>query len=171
MEVSQPAKNGTYHETVLPVKKAPMPIKPQQQSAPPANKTANLRNERNKNVNFSSNGEDEKKREKYLTAKYGAHQMALIRKRLKVEMWIFDRLQELYETETELPNDVDIDLDEILDIEDENQRKKFVRVSTDLSQEIQSTKKHFQGILTNSKSSKEIINKFVDDLLEQAKTL
>ena len=30
---------------------------------------------------------------------------------------------------TELPNDVDIDLDEILDIEDENQRKKFIRVS------------------------------------------
>ena len=25
--------------------------------------------------------------------------MALIRKRLKVEMWIFDQLQELYETE------------------------------------------------------------------------
>ena len=96
MEVSQPAKNGTYHETVLPVKKAPMPIKPAPTPAPPANNTANMRN---KNVNFSSNGEDEKKREKYLTAKYGAHQMALIRKRLKVEMWIFDRLQELYETE------------------------------------------------------------------------
>merc|ERR1711876_102671 len=44
----------------------------------------------NKNVNFNKGGdEDEKKREKYLTAKYGAHQMALIRKRLKVEMWIF----------------------------------------------------------------------------------
>ena len=41
----------------------------------------------------------EKEREKFLTAKYGAHQMALIRKRLKVEMWIFDNLQELYETE------------------------------------------------------------------------
>ena len=73
-----------------------MPIKPAPTPAPPANNTANMRN---KNVNFSSNGEDEKKREKYLTAKYGAHQMALIRKRLKVEMWIFDRLQELYETE------------------------------------------------------------------------
>lgn len=31
--------------------------------------------------------------------------------------------------QTEFPNDVDIDLDEILDIEDENQRKKFIRVS------------------------------------------
>ena len=31
--------------------------------------------------------------------------------------------------QTEFPNNVDIDLDEILDIEDENQRKKFIRVS------------------------------------------
>ena len=39
---------------------------------------------------------EEKKREKFLTAKYGAHQMALIRKRLRVEMWMYERLQELY---------------------------------------------------------------------------
>ena len=32
-------------------------------------------------------------------------------------------------SQTELPQNVDIDLDEILDIEDENQRKKFIRVS------------------------------------------
>ena len=96
MEVSQPTKTGAYHETVLPsVKKAPMSIK----STPPPPPTSTTASLRNKNVNFSSNGEDEKKREKYLTAKYGAHQMALIRKRLKVEMWIFDQLQELYETE------------------------------------------------------------------------
>jgi len=107
-----------------------------------------------KSVNFKISPVCEKEREKFLTAKYGAHQMALIRKRLKVEMWIFDNLQELYETETELPNDVDIDLDEILDIEDENQRKKFIR-----------------DILNGSKSSKEMINKFIDDLLERAKTL
>ena len=93
MEVSQPTKTGAYHETVLPsVKKAPMSIK----STPPPPPTSTTASLRNKNVNFSSNGEDEKKREKYLTAKYGAHQMALIRKRLKVEMWIFDRLQELF---------------------------------------------------------------------------
>ena len=35
--------------------------------------------------------------------------------------------------QTELPNDVDIDLDEILDIEDENQRKKFIHVSSSSS--------------------------------------
>ena len=52
-----------------------------------------------KAVNFSANPEKEKHREKYLTAKYGAHQMALIRKRLKVEMWMFDQLQELQDSE------------------------------------------------------------------------
>ena len=36
-------------------------------------------------------------REKYLTAKYPNHQMALIKKRLKVEFWIDDRLKYLYD--------------------------------------------------------------------------
>jgi protein phosphatase 1 regulatory subunit 14B len=105
-------------------------------------------------VNFGENPDGEKKREKYLTAKYGAHQMALIRKRLKVEMWMFDQLQEFCESQTETSTDVDIDLDEVLDIEDDIQRKIFVR-----------------QMLTDSRSSKEIINKFVDELLEKAKTL
>ena len=72
--------------------------------------------------------------------------MALIRKRLKVEMWMFDQLQELQDLEVswniednllelskqfqnEMSMEVDIDLDEILDIEDEIQRKIFVQVS------------------------------------------
>jgi len=84
----------------------------------------------NKAVNFSMNNEGEKKREKYLTAKYGAHQMALIRKRLKVEMWMFDQLQEILEVETEASNDINIDLDEVLDIDDEGQRKSFICVSS-----------------------------------------
>ena len=92
--ISAPAKTP-YHETaktvVNVVKKTPV--------KPAAQTTNNSSLRSNKNVNFNSNGEDEKKREKYLTAKYGAHQMALIRKRLKVEMWIFDQLQELYEKE------------------------------------------------------------------------
>ena len=52
-----------------------------------------------KAVNFNDNPETEKHREKYLTAKYGAHQMALIRKRLKVEMWMLDKLQEICQSE------------------------------------------------------------------------
>ena len=52
-----------------------------------------------KKVGFVEKGDVERKREKYLTAKYGAHQMSLIRKRLGVEMWMYDQLQMLY-TET-----------------------------------------------------------------------
>ena len=93
--ISAPAKKTPYHESaktvVNVVKKTPV------KTAAQTTNNSSLRS--NKNVNFNSNGEDEKKREKYLTAKYGAHQMALIRKRLKVEMWIFDQLQELYEKE------------------------------------------------------------------------
>jgi len=107
-----------------------------------------------KAVNFSSNPDSEKHREKYLTAKYGAHQMALIRKRLKVEMWMFDQLQELQDSENDSSEELEIDLDEVLDIDDEIQRKIFVK-----------------KMFADSKSSKESINKFVDDLLERARTL
>merc|ERR1719361_1873865 len=104
---------------------------------PPSNATPGTPN---KHVNFGSSGTEEKKREKFLTAKYGAHQMALIRKRLRVEMWMYDQLQTLY-TEEEGAPEVEIDLDEVLDIEDDNLRKKFIR-----------------DILTDSKSSREVIN-------------
>ena len=51
-------------------------------------------------VNFSiqeSKAEEEERR-KYLTAKYGAHQMRLIRKRLAVEDWLDKELRKLYDT-------------------------------------------------------------------------
>jgi hypothetical protein len=50
-------------------------------------------------VDFIEHGEVKEKREKYLTAKYGSHQMSLIRKRLAVEMWLYDELQKLFEDE------------------------------------------------------------------------
>ncbi|KAL1117646.1 hypothetical protein AAG570_003961 [Ranatra chinensis] len=49
-------------------------------------------------VNFCEKGEVKERREKFLTAKYGSHQMSLIRKRLAVEMWLYDELQKLYES-------------------------------------------------------------------------
>lgn len=49
-------------------------------------------------VNFIEKGEVKERREKFLTAKYGSHQMSLIRKRLAVEMWLYDELQKLYES-------------------------------------------------------------------------
>lgn len=49
-------------------------------------------------VNFTEKGEAVKeRREKFLTAKYGSHQMSLIRKRLAVEMWLYDELQKLFD--------------------------------------------------------------------------
>lgn len=48
-------------------------------------------------VNFASGRSDDPgRKKKYLTAKYGQHQMSLIRKRLRVEMWMFDQLQILF---------------------------------------------------------------------------
>lgn len=49
-------------------------------------------------VSFTKpNREEEKeKRQKYLTARYGQHQMMLIRKRLAVEDWIYEQLRTLY---------------------------------------------------------------------------
>ena len=35
----------------------------------------------------------------YNVIRYGAHQMALIRKRLKVEMWMYEHLQKLFLSE------------------------------------------------------------------------
>ena len=65
--------------------------------APPPPPTNAAPGTPNKHVNFGGSGNsEEKKREKFLTAKYGAHQMALIRKRLRVEMWMYERLQEIY---------------------------------------------------------------------------
>jgi protein phosphatase 1 regulatory subunit 14B len=50
-------------------------------------------------VNFDTKEKSVEKREKYLTAKYGSHQMLLIKKRLAVEMWVFEELARLYCTE------------------------------------------------------------------------
>ena len=46
-------------------------------------------------VNFEDSDGRMDGRKKYLTAKYGAHQMALIRKRLGVEMWLLDEMAKL----------------------------------------------------------------------------
>jgi len=142
MEVGLPGHPGVFRDPPPPnprVHSKPLPSAP---STP------------NKTVNFNGPQDNEKKREKFLTAKYGAHQMALIRKRLRVEMWMYDQLQDLYTEEEAAKAELDIDLDEVLDIEDDNLRKKFIK-----------------DLLIGSKSSREVINKFVDDLLERAKTL
>ncbi|XP_064078247.1 protein phosphatase 1 regulatory subunit 14B-like [Macrobrachium nipponense] len=108
----------------------------------------------NLHVEFAQLGEVKERKEKYLTAKYGAHQMSLIRKRLGVEMWMFDQLQSLYPTPEGKHEEKELDLDELLDIEGELKRKKFLWDS-----------------LADCKQSKDKVEKFIDELLERATTL
>ena len=48
------------------------------------------------NVGFQEDIREDEERRKYLTAKYGQHQMKLIRKRLAVEDWVDNELKKLY---------------------------------------------------------------------------
>jgi len=105
-------------------------------------------------VNFTEKGEVKERREKFLTAKYGSHQMSLIRKRLAVEMWLYDELQKLYDSTDKSTPEVEVDIDELLDMDDDNQRRR-----------------HLQELLSDTKKSALDVKKFVDDLLERTKTL
>lgn len=79
--------------------------------------------------------------------------MALIRKRLRVEMWMYERLQELYGAD-----DIEIDLDEVLDMDDESDRRTYI------SELLRIDGKH-------PCTKAERVNVFVGDLLEKVKTL
>lgn len=104
----------------------------------------------NKRVNFGGKSpSEERKREKFLTAKYGAHQMALIRKRLRVEMWMYDQLQKL-----NVVDELEIDLDEVLDMEQDEERRIFI-----------------SNLLRDTNAPQENKNIFVNDLLEKIKIL
>ncbi|XP_038214818.1 protein phosphatase 1 regulatory subunit 14B-like [Zerene cesonia] len=118
-------------------------------------------------VNFSDKGEVKERREKFLTAKYGSHQMALIRKRLAVEMWLYDELQKLYESPSETAagagsaagggsadQEVEVDIDELLDMDSDDQRRR-----------------HLTVLLADAKKPQKDVYKFINDLLEKAKTL
>ncbi|XP_076303380.1 protein phosphatase 1 regulatory subunit 14B isoform X2 [Lasioglossum baleicum] len=110
----------------------------------------------NLHVAFTEKGEVKERREKFLTAKYGSHQMSLIRKRLAVEMWLFDELEKLYEAvnDSGKNREVEIDIDELLDMDSDDHRRRFL-----------------QELLVDTKKPPHDINKFINDLLEKAKTL
>jgi len=108
----------------------------------------------NLHVEFAQIGEVKERKEKYLTAKYGAHQMSLIRKRLGVEMWMFDQLQTLYPSPEGKNEEKELDLDELLDVEGELKRKKYLWDS-----------------LADCKQGKDKVEKFIGELLERATTL
>ncbi|PZC77324.1 hypothetical protein B5X24_HaOG203483 [Helicoverpa armigera] len=119
-------------------------------------------------VNFSDKGEVKERREKFLTAKYGSHQMALIRKRLAVEMWLYDELQKLYDTPKDSgggsggggatgaasSQEVEVDIDELLDMDSDELRRR-----------------HLTILLADAKKPQKDVHKFINDLLEKAKTL
>lgn len=104
-------------------------------------------------VNFDTKEKHVEKREKYLTAKYGQHQMLLIKKRLAVEMWLFEELSRLYCTEDD-DHDCNLELEEVLNLETDGERRAYV-----LEQ------------LSDAKESPEEVQKFVVELLAKARTL
>ncbi|XP_063363595.1 protein phosphatase 1 regulatory subunit 14B isoform X1 [Cydia amplana] len=110
-------------------------------------------------VNFSDKGEVKERREKFLTAKYGSHQMALIRKRLAVEMWLYDELQKLYDVPKEAAAaagaaEVEVDVDELLDMDSDELRRA-----------------HLQTLLADAKKPQKDVHNFINELLDKAKTL
>jgi len=106
-------------------------------------------------VAFSEEKEEVgERKKKYLTAKYGQHQMSLIKKRLRVEMWMYEQLQALYATPEDTNGEVEIDLDELLDMENDRVRRDFLL-----------------NKLKGAKKSRDIVEGFVDELLSHAKTL
>ncbi|XP_068896740.1 protein phosphatase 1 regulatory subunit 14C isoform X1 [Tenebrio molitor] len=129
----------------------------------PAGILADVRSERSPSktglhVNFKEKGEIKERREKFLTAKYGHHQMSLIRKRLAVEMWLYEELKKLYETSKQVDavnnDEVEVDIDELLDMDNDDERRR-----------------HLQTLLINAKGSQSDVKKFINDLLDKAKTL
>lgn len=106
-------------------------------------------------VNFDTNSDElQERKKKYLTAKYGQHQMSLIKKRLRVEMWMYEQLQFLYRCKDDSAYEVEIDLDELLDMEADSMKKEWLRKK-----------------LSDAKQSRDIIEVFIDELLVRAKTL
>lgn len=104
-------------------------------------------------VNFETEKvEVQERKKKFLTAKYGTHQMNLIKKRLGVEMWVYDQLQYLYSSKDDA--EVELDLDELLDVDDDIDRRNWLL-----------------GKLVNAKQSQEEVRKFIEELLKRAKTL
>ncbi|XP_037085400.1 protein phosphatase 1 regulatory subunit 14B-like isoform X2 [Pollicipes pollicipes] len=108
-----------------------------------------------KTVNFEQGDDPADGRKKYLTAKYGSHQMALIRKRLTVEMWLLEEMAKLYRIgESSAAPEKELDLDELLDIEEDGRRRLFLQ--------------HF---LSDAAAPPDAVSRFIDELLVQAKKL
>uniref|UniRef100_A0A5S6R117 Uncharacterized protein n=1 Tax=Trichuris muris TaxID=70415 RepID=A0A5S6R117_TRIMR len=103
-------------------------------------------------IRFSSRDDYENERNRILTIKYGKEQMALIRKRLHVEMWLLDQLESLCDKE-KCKEDA-IDIEQLLDMASDAERRSFLEEE-----------------LKPRCSDPRKIESFTEELLEKLKTL
>lgn len=133
------------------------PTSPQRASTPPKRTPEGHTSPRN--VSFGRNNinreEEKEKRQKYLTARYGQHQMMLIRKRLAVEDWLYDKLRNMYNCVDDADDhDCKLDLEDVLDLDTDTERQQYAI-----------------ECLQDAKQPPDIIDKFVQELLQKANTL
>ncbi|XP_064599598.1 protein phosphatase 1 regulatory subunit 14B-like [Liolophura sinensis] len=106
-------------------------------------------------VHFPEREANKIQKRRYLTAKYGMHQMALIRKRLAIEDWVYDELRRLYDCVNDSEDhNCQFDLEEVLNLEDDSQIREYVAAT-----------------LADAKQPKEEIEKFTEEVLIKARTL
>lgn len=126
-------------------------------NTPNQNISTGRQNSAEAHVSFNhKNKEEEKdKRQKYLTAKYGQHQMMLIRKRLAVEDWLYDKLRELYDCQDDSDDhNCKLDLEDVLNLDTDVERREYA-----------------QRELVNAQVSREEVERFIDELIKKSKTL
>ncbi|XP_062570237.1 uncharacterized protein LOC134232300 [Saccostrea cucullata] len=126
-------------------------------NTPKQNISSGRPNSSETHVSFNhKNKEEEKdKRQKYLTAKYGQHQMMLIRKRLAVEDWLYDKLRELHNCqEDNEDHDCNLDLEDVLNLDTDVERREYA-----------------QKELVTARVPREEVERFIDELIKKSKTL
>lgn len=148
----------TNYQTPGPVESY-RPRSPQRANTPPSATSPHTSDNQTspRNVRFGNNKREEEKdkRQKYLTARYGQHQMMLIRKRLAVEDWLYEKLREMYNCENdEDDHDCSLDLEEVLNLDSDSERLQYAHDS-----------------LKDAKKPPDIVSNFVQELLQKAKTL
>lgn len=73
-------------------------------------------------------------------------------------MWLYEELKKLYETHKKVEDvnndEVEVDIDELLDMDSDEERRR-----------------HLQDLLIHAKGSQSDVKKFINELLDKAKTL
>ncbi|XP_048734836.1 uncharacterized protein LOC125650512 [Ostrea edulis] len=126
-------------------------------NTPQQNISSGRPNSSESHVSFNhKNKEEEKdKRQKYLTAKYGQHQMMLIRKRLAVEDWLYDQLRELHDCQDDSEDhDCNLDLEDVLNLDSDSERREYA-----------------ERELVTARVPREDVERFIDELIKKSKTL